>query len=302
MIEFTSEAQQIHDDYVKQVRAYAAACKSADAEEVLRDLGEHIANELAGAERPVTAEALSEVLRRLGEPRQWVPDEELSWWRKVVLRMRVGPEDWRLAYGTFGLLLWGALFGWIFNNTYTYGHRYIRHDFNWEAFVIFAAGSFIVARAGIAYVEDTRRLNPGQKWLIYPSLVFVYVPLLAGLLSWAAFAGGVVPVAFGIAQRREPDFFGLPWDLLGDPFKVGYRDHLAGVLAGCAGAFATGLWWLIMGLVFALRPAVPRAIFRPFADGFKPKWGVWFIILGLVFMILGGGAAVWVFQGGGAAG
>src|SRR5262249_57358301 len=77
-----------------------------DAEEVERDVLGHIDAELAGQPQPIGADRLLNVLERLGAPDDWV--EEDPQWRRVVARLRSGPEDWRLAYLTFGSLFVGV--------------------------------------------------------------------------------------------------------------------------------------------------------------------------------------------------
>ncbi len=93
MKNLTDTAQNRLDKYLRQVRAYLRGSKSVDADEVEQNITDHIENELAGVAEPISPDALNEVLAKLGSPSQWVPEEELSWWRKVILRLRVEPED-----------------------------------------------------------------------------------------------------------------------------------------------------------------------------------------------------------------
>ncbi|MHC5076890.1 MAG: hypothetical protein ACYTFM_10725, partial [Planctomycetota bacterium] len=74
-----------------------------------QNVKEHIENELNEVSEPVTFDDLDAVLKKLGSPEKWIPEEEISWWRKIALRLRCGPEDWRLAYLSFALLILSLL-------------------------------------------------------------------------------------------------------------------------------------------------------------------------------------------------
>ena len=52
----------------------------------------------------VDAAELQGVLRGLGSPSRWVPQEELSGFQRGSPCARSGPEDLRLGYLAFGLL------------------------------------------------------------------------------------------------------------------------------------------------------------------------------------------------------
>ncbi len=105
MINLTDNAKKHLDNYLQQVRTCLKDCLTVDADEVEQNIKEHIENELQSSTEPVSFDTLDDVLKRLGSPQQWLPEEEIAWWRKIIIRLRKGPEDWRLAYITFGLLL-----------------------------------------------------------------------------------------------------------------------------------------------------------------------------------------------------
>lgn len=111
MMTLTPDARRRLDHYLVQVRAALSGCRSVSADEVERDIREHIDNEFQGATEPVSLAALDAVLCRLGRPGQWVPAEEMPGWYRALVRFRDGPEDWRLAYLAFGLSLGGAVAG-----------------------------------------------------------------------------------------------------------------------------------------------------------------------------------------------
>ncbi|MHC4756780.1 MAG: HAAS signaling domain-containing protein, partial [Planctomycetota bacterium] len=131
MITYTEEAQKHLDKYLNEVRVYLSGCKSVDVEEIQRDIIEHVETELEGATEPISFNDLDAVLEKLGSPRQWVPDEELSAWQKIITRLRTGPEDWRLAYISLGLLILGFI-----------------------ANPVFVLASFVVSRAALSVAGD----------------------------------------------------------------------------------------------------------------------------------------------------
>jgi hypothetical protein len=250
MIKLTGNAQKSLDKYLHQTRAYLKGAKSVDAAEVEQNITEHIENELAGAAEPVSADELEAVLRKLGSPQQWVPEEELPWWRKMMLRVQTGPEDWRLAYISFGLFVLGVLL--------------LPTGF------ILIAGGFITARAALSLIEDTTLLK-AQKWLLYPCLMTVYLALLGLLLGLPLL--GLVALAF-------------EWeDTLRETYRIADDTHYW--LAACSVfAASLGLWWLIQAVVFLVRPNIPKTMFRPFANGFNRKWALVLICVGLAVLIV----------------
>src|ERR1700736_1903704 len=105
----TPDAQQRLEQYLRKVRAALRGYRSVNADDVERDIREHIESELTMEGDAVSVRELEAVLKRLGSPNQWVPQEEFPWWRRFVTRWRTGPEDWRLAYLAFALLVIGVL-------------------------------------------------------------------------------------------------------------------------------------------------------------------------------------------------
>lgn len=256
MIELTENAQKSLDRYLHQARAYLKGAKSVDAAEVEQNITEHIENELSGAAEPVSAEELETVLEKLGSPQQWVPEEELSWWRKMMLHLQTGPEDWRLAYISFGLFVFGVLL-------------LLGGEMLVVAGVILIAAGFIAARAAVSVVEEATLLK-AQKWLLYPSLITVYLGLLGFLLTLPLFA--LMP-AFAEWERE-----------LIDRFKITDDAHLW-IAASVVFAASLGLWWIVQGLILVVRPTIPRKLFRPFGAGFNRKWALALIFLGIVVLV-----------------
>jgi len=251
MIKLSNGAREYLDRYLKQIRACLRGCRTVDANEVERNIMEHVEGEFEGATATVSFEELDAVLKRLGSARQWVPDEELPWWRRAILQLRTGPEDWRLAYISFGLLLLGFLF--------------FIHS---PLFVAVAAGSFIISRAALSVAGDRDELG-AQKWLIYPSLILVYLGIAFSLLFGQIFLAA--PLA----------------DELWDSGIVRKFAHMgSAVFVVSFTATVTALWWIIMGIVFCKWPGLVQKTFKPFADWFNRKWAAVLTCVGLGLLVL----------------
>ena len=161
MKELSANAGECLDVYLQKVRGRLAGAKALDPAEIERDIYEHIERELESAHEPVECARVEQVLERLGAPEQWVPDEELSWWRKIFVRMQNGPDDWRLTYICFGLLVLGLIVLPI-------------------GIFLLIPLSFYVGRSALSLAGGTEQLGE-QKRLIYPSLVVFYA--LAGMVA-----------------------------------------------------------------------------------------------------------------------
>jgi hypothetical protein len=258
MINLSDNAKKCLDKYLQQIRTYLRGCKTVDADEVERNVVEHIESEFEGATAAVSFEELDTVLQRLGSPRQWIPEEELPWWRKTIFRLRTSPEDWRLAYISFGLLILGFVI--------------------LPSFIVLIPASFIVARAALSEASDTDELK-SQKWLIYPSLIIVYLFVLFWLFAWPAFA--LATVAYELehnVRSSYPQFADeLRYWIMATSF----------IIAGL------GLWWIILaGLLLKCRRLL-QVPFKPFAGWFGRKSALILFLIGLVLMIPSLGLGIW---------
>jgi len=215
MIEFTPEAERRREQYLHQVQVCVGASATADPEEVLREVGEHIERELQEAAQPVSEADLEAVLARLGRPEQWVSEEDLPSWRRMAMRLQTGLEDWRLAYLSLGVLIFGTIL------TGPLG----------------ILGSFCLSRAALAVVGDARALG-NRKWLIYPSLIIVYI-----LLATAPLLGPAL--RFGMSLAHYGDLLGI----LGEFTRL------------CVGLT---VWWGLLWILAKRYPWLPEAVFRPF--------------------------------------
>lgn len=271
MINLTDNAKKHLDHYLQQVRTCLQDCLTVDADEVEQNIKEHIESELQDSSEPVSFDTLDDILKRLGSPQQWLPEEEIAWWRKMILRLRTGPEDWRLAYMSIGLLLFSLLSGrprTIFLGPFVILRGSVQG--------ILLLASFILARVAISMTRDKKELG-SQKWLLYPPLLIVYVPLLILLLLWPTVALGIIADQFD--RLDNIDVF--PWNLPDDPARDAY--WLIAIMFMTAG---TALWCLIVGMLQKIKPQISQILFRPFAEKIKTKWVNWFIGIMACLLIL----------------
>jgi len=252
MIALSKSARKSLDDYLRQARAYLRGSRTVDADEVEQNISEHIENALEGASEPVSCDELEAVLDKLGDPQQWVPEEELAWWRQLILRLQTGPEDWRLAYISFALFV-AALVMASYTST--------------RVLVSLIFASFLASRAAISQTPDSKQLK-AQKWLLYPPLIVVYGFMLGALL--------ILPLLLLIplAEQYETHFGRLQWEL--DYWFVAFSVMFA----------ATGVWWGILALPVLIFGKKMTVLLRPFADTYKAKWALVMLTIGLGVMIV----------------
>lgn len=255
---FTENARSDLNRYLRRVRHALRPHPSVDADEVELEIKGHIEAELAGEPAPVTAERLHGVLDRLGSPNDWVPEDELPAWRKLLLRLSTGPEDWRLAYLSLGLFV----AGWILAPV--------------APLLIFA--SFLVARAGLRLLEERDESAGARKWFFYPPLVFIYLVI--------AIIAAIFPLAVTVGMVSDPN---LPSDL------YGIRGVVSGWIAlptwlgsTLLAVLVTGVWWLGMGLVLARLTRAVRAVFWPFAERLRERHGLRIALAGAASAALSG--------------
>ncbi len=264
MITLSESAKKSLEDYLRQARAYLRGSKSVDADEVEQNIAEHIENELEGAAEPVSRDVLDVVLKKLGSPQQWVPMEELPWWWKIIFRLRSGPEDWRLAYISFALTVAGIL-------TLPYAPIGI---------VLILAG-FLASRAAVAEAGDPEKLK-AQKWLLYPSLIIVYIFVLLTLLTW--------PLLF-IPLAGEYEHTMIESNSRFDN-EIDYW-----IVAASAIVAGLGLWWSILAAAVLKPRKLLRVIFNPFAERLRSKWTIRLLLIGLAMLIISAGTGIVYYKG-----
>lgn len=245
LLDLTQDAHGELDRYLHRVKAVLQAHPSVDADEVERDIRGHIEAELAGAPAPVTEIRLRAVLDRLGSPSQWIPADELPIWRKALVRLQSGPEDWRLTYATFALFVAGLLTGGSTGG------------------VLFLV-SILLSRATLELLEEEGEPVGARRWLLYPPLLVIYLGMLMAILlgppAVLATAGDPTVRAEAIAWFPEPFSASLPL--------------LVGVVAG--------VWWVLLGLALARWHRTVHATFRPFAGWFERRHGMRLVCVGVV--------------------
>jgi hypothetical protein len=245
MCELTVAARRCLDVYLAEVRSSLRHCPSVDVADVERDVVEHIEHALCDAPVAVDAPELQKVLRGLGSPSQWVPQDELSWLQRALLALRSGPDDLRLGYLALGVLAGTLLISAVLNL-----------EFNLAGTVPFlllgVAVSFIFARASLSTVSG---LSSAERWLIGPSLVIVYLPVTAIMLLWP------VPAAI-LAELilKEPG---------GPNFLAWARGYPMGTITVFALATLGALWWGFLSFIAWRWPEVIRDCYAPFASTFR---------------------------------
>jgi len=247
----TQDARSELDRYLRRVKAALRAYPSADADEVERDIRGHIEAEIAESPAPITADRLRGVLDRLGSPSQWVPSEELPMWHTVLVRLRSGPEDWRLAYLTFALFIAGPLAGPV------------------PAGPLLFFASVAMARASLALIDEEGEPVGSRRWLVYPPLVITYLAVAVVLIA--------VPLL--MVSAGDPTVSSEVRQWIPEPFWLGLT---------LATALTAGIWWTMLGLLLARFRQAVRLVFWPFADWFDRRHGMRVAHIGLIVTAIAG--------------
>lgn len=236
MIDLTPSARQRLDDYFRRLRTSLRRASPAEADDVEQSVREHIEVALAGVPAPVGGEQLAEVLDRLGAPDGWVPSDERSVVQRVVQqvteRLRSGPEEWRLAYVTFGLFLLALLLMPV-----------------GIGFFLMIA-SFLASRAYVDSMETKEEAPGARRWLIYPPIGF----LLAVAIGFFVVGPAGPALAWGVGDQGFLQL--LEESRLRAPY---YEEQF---VAGAATA-ALGAWWILASLIGMAFLPVIRFIFKP---------------------------------------
>jgi hypothetical protein len=243
---------------------------------------------------------LEAVLRRLGPPTQWLPPGRvpvtaqasaafttLGQYLKARYRgcrdaLVRGPEDWRLAYLSFGVFALGVV--------------------AFPLFPLFLAVSYLLSRAGIAAAADGGvSLDPGRKWLLYPPVVVVSLSLLIAVVGApVGIVAGSVDEIERIDRYERQEMIrkhpANPWrgDLPGGRRALRERfpdaetrlDRLLAAFPGptaarpvaADGFFAIGVlsaWWAVVAGVAGALPGFARAAVFPFAQRFPGRRAGW---------------------------
>lgn len=296
-------AEARFDEYLTQMRRALLGVPDVSPAEIEADIREHVENELRGAARPVELFVLETVLRRLGPPTQWLPPGRVPVAAQVsagfstlgqYIRARFraardavwrGPEDWRLAYLSFGVFALGVL--------------------AFPLFPLFLVVSYVLSRAGIAAAADKGvALDAGRKWLLYPPVVLVSLALVLAVVGTPVGIIGVTVEEAVRADRSERwERAGRPTQLsawgrpttvpLGDrevrakyPEVETQLDRVLAALPGPVAArevvavafFSAGVllaWWALVGCVASACPRLARGLVFPIAQSFVTRRASW---------------------------
>lgn len=265
MLEMTHDARRQLDHYLREMRATLRWCRSVDCDEVERDVLEHIEDSLAADDRPIDQSKLASVLRQLGSPVQWIPGDEFTWllrarvaaircWGVITQefrRLAGGPESLKLIYLSPLLLLIASVMTIELAET--------------PAPYAVALFAFCASRAALA-MRPPHDMQ-AHRWLVYPALLAVYVPIVVVLIAWTVVASFGLVDLYGMGVRRghHPPL-GLPWipTWLVALFLV---------------PTLTCVWWSCLSFVGWVWPAAVRAVFYPFGQTFTGKRCLWIGLL-----------------------
>lgn len=259
MIHFTPDAQRRYDNYLQRMRSTLRGSSSVEPEEIEQNVLEHVELALADAPAPVGIERLGEVLTQLGPPERWLPEEERPWWRRVMDRVMNGPEDWRLAYASFGLTFLMII-------AFPIGG------------ILLLLPAFLLSRAFVELVTERGEALGARRWLVLPPIVFALM-LASGIILIAP------PAAFaamlGEGTLRELGF--------------AFRDHAErGLTAMSLLCMFTGAWWLVLSGLFAALYRPYRALFLPVTANLRRGHALVLTIAGVVVAGIGA-TLLWVF-------
>lgn len=248
MIELTPEARMRFEDYLRRMRSVLRGSRSVEPAEVEQNVVEHVELALAGEAMPVGAATLSDVLQRLGPPERWLPEEERPVWSRIATRFQVGPEDWRLAYLTFGITVLAFLLTPIGGP-------------------LLLIPAFFLARAHVELAGD---VLGARRWLVLPPIAVCF----AVVVFAALFPPIALPSIYLLGEGGLYDVFGIPFErlLIQEQIRVG-----AGVVA-----VAAGIWWTTLALLFVLLAPAFRALFLPITAGVKRRHALWLVLMAIV--------------------
>ena len=255
MIDLTPEAQQKLDLYLHRMRSELRGSRSVTMDEVEQSVREHLDVALADVRGSVDSARVAVVRDRLGPPERWLPDEERPAWRRVMERLKEGPEDWRLSYIAFGLFVASIVFLPV----------------GLGALLLLPA--FIASRAYVHFMRDRGEPLGARGWLVYPSIALV----LAVALGIALAGPAATAMFWGFEEEGFAQIFEIPRSAAGQ-LRFGFG--IGGVLFGA--------WWIALSLLIAafLRPI--RFVFAPLLDAVQRRHVMVLAAIGAVVATAGG--------------
>jgi hypothetical protein len=265
MASLSPDAQSILEQYLQRVRASLHGHTSVDVDDVERDVHGHVHAALAGQPEPVDARSIHDVLTQLGAPEQWVPADDLPTWHQALGRWS-GPGDWRLPAVALLCFLLGPL---LFFVPVENADGTAAGPLLWPLPVVLLVLSFVLARASTAVLTAAGASVATRRWLLYPPLVFWYVPGAVVLLAW--------PAAFTLAAIN--DFEAVRSRLLALPFSAPLDTAVA-----CA--LGLGMWWVLFGGITARYPQLIKVAFWPFAEWFGRRSAFGILAAGVTLLAI----------------
>lgn len=255
MIEFTPTARERFDDYMRRLHLSLGGRRNTEAEDVEQSVREHIEIALSDVQAPVPADRLVAVLDRLGDPERWAAGDQ-PWWRRVMMRLRFGPEDWRLAYIAFGLFVLSFLLMPI------------------GVFLIIA--SFIASRAYIEFMTEKGEQLGARRWLVYPPIALILAVCVGFFIVGPA--GPATVIGFEEDGYRQ----------FAQEFVKGPVHEMQFAAGATAAIFGT--WWIVGSLLLmvVLRPV--RFIFSPLIDRVRPRHVA--VLTGIGVLVLAAGLLI----------
>ncbi|HUT29652.1 MAG TPA: hypothetical protein VMX13_07665 [Sedimentisphaerales bacterium] len=261
MVSLSENAKNRFDDYLKEVRDSLRDCTTVDADEIEQNIIDHIQNELSGVAEPVALDDLDPVLKKLGSPAQWVPDDEKTDSARLTQSRVLTYISFALTAAfvlmsmprTLAVLLWRPIL---------------------ETLIVFPGNlllpAFILARLALAGVWTTKDLGR-QRWLAYPPLILAYISILWRILFLPALIISV---------------FYLPryWSYL-KVIEAGGQIQGYDTFAVATITASVGVWWIALGTILLRQPKLLHVIFRPFANWFNRKWAAVLLCIGLAMAI-----------------
>jgi len=227
MTTLSSEARHRLDQYLEEMRASMPASTPTEMAEIEQDIRDHVDADLSNHVAPASKDELERILERLGDPRQWSTDTAPT--GHAPMSSNVGFENW-LAYVSAGSML------------------------------LFMAApplllvSWLLARWTLQRIEERGEKLGARRWLLYPPILVVIVPLTVITLLWAFAPFGELGATLFAPQR----------------FSSSAARTAGTVMVALAGL---GAYWIGLGAIVGFGDRLVRFLLYPFAQGFRRQHG-----------------------------
>ena len=159
MKELSAAAKGRFEAYLRDVSSSLAGCVTIDPVEVSGDVKMHILSALEDLPEPVSLDDLEGVLGALGQPTQWVPEEDISSWPRFAALYRERPHDVRLGGLAFLMFVFSSL----------------SIPISLWASVLLLIFACAISRVTLSMIEARDDEAGILKWLLYPPLALGYL-------------------------------------------------------------------------------------------------------------------------------